>query len=145
MQTDKEEEGAKAAMEVVKAEDATIGNGDVKEGETELDRDEAKCGTALKQNGKDKQGEEEEQEEGTKEEAKKEDAKEEAKEEEAKKAEGKKELKEKLPEKPVLQLHGKQSLSGKLPTVSSGLHVLHTLCTAFVYNAACILAFAECN
>lgn len=120
MQTDKEDESAKAPMELVKAEEATIGNGDVKEGETEPDKDEAKPDTALKQNGEDKQNKEEEQEEGTKEEAKKE----EAKEEEGKKTEGKKELKEKLPEKLILQLHGKQSLSGKLPTVSSGLHVL---------------------
>lgn len=138
MQSEKEEENAKAPVHVVKAEASTNGNGVAEDMETKPDESEAKPDAALKQDGDDKQSMEEEEDEAKKEEGKKEakeegkteatkeevkkegkqeEGKKESKQEEGKKEEGKKEVKEQLPEKPILQLHGKQSSSGKSPAV----------------------------
>ena len=116
MQDDKEGD-AKAVEDMVKAEDAGKGKGDadVKEGAAASDKDEAKMEAEPKENGA---AEVVEQVEGSKGEGKKEEGnKEEGKKEEGKKEEAKKEVKEQVPEKPTLQLHGKHSLSGKLSTL----------------------------
>ena len=112
LQSDEEAGNAKASEDTVKGEEGVKGEGDIKDGETEPDSGAAKLDSEPKLNGS---TEADKPDQNVKEEAKdKQKGEEEVKKGEGKKEETKKEPKEQLPEKPILQLHGKHSSSGKL-------------------------------
>ena len=116
LQGDKEAGNAKASEDMVKAEDDVKGEADIKEGETVSAHGEAELGSEPKQNGSielDKPHQDGKEEAATRDADGKQKGIEEVKKEEGKKLETKKEVKEQLPEKPTLQLHGKHSLTGK--------------------------------
>ena len=112
MQAEHAEITAKADADVIKAEGATIGTGSTKQEDTEMkdasesDKDKLQEEPIKAEEGKQQQAKAEE--------GKQQQAKAEGRTEDKEEEVGKKGPQEKLPEKPIIQLHGKLSQSGDL-------------------------------